>query len=104
LRSVFVALPDAPRIDASAIAVQWASALGSEPGAIRVTRPKPGIQQVDSSLASGAALRIVRLSRELDSFFVPGDGEPLPRKASKAAPAFFNGPGAAWDFFHPPPR
>lgn len=104
LRSVFVALPDAPRIDASAIAVQWAAALGSEPGAIRVTRAKPGIQQVDSSLASGVALRIVRLSRELDSFLVPGDGEPLPRKASKANPSFFDGPGAAWDFFYPLPR
>ncbi|MEO8182771.1 MAG: hypothetical protein ABI895_28390 [Deltaproteobacteria bacterium] len=104
LRSVFVALSDAPRTDASAIAVQWAAALGGEPGAIRVTWGKPGIQRVDSSLASGVALRIVRLSRGRDPFPAPGGGELLPRKSSQASPTFFDGPGAAWEFFHQPPH
>jgi poly(3-hydroxybutyrate) depolymerase len=100
LSSVFVALP-AAGTDASAIAVHWARALGSEAGAIRVTRER-GIQRIDSSLASGVALRILRLSPEVDPFPVPGGGDPLTSTASRAGPFFLDGPGAAWDFFHWP--
>jgi predicted esterase len=104
LRSVFIALPDAPRVDASALAVQWAAALGSELDAIRVTRVKPGFQRVDFSLTSGVQLRIVRLPREIDMFPPPGGGDPIARRSSRARPSFLDGPGAAWEFFHQPPR
>jgi len=99
LHSVFVALPDAPSSDASAIASEWMAALGSEPSAIRVTQQPRGIQQLDSSLAGGVALRLLRLSHEVDPFPVPGGGDPITRKASQARPFFLDGPGAAWAFF-----
>lgn len=102
LRSVFVLLPAAAGEDPSTLAWQWASALGSEPGPVRVTREKPGIQRVDTPLAGGISLRLVRLSTEVDPFPVPGGGDPITRAASAARPSFFDGPGTAWAFFRRP--
>jgi len=99
LRSIFVALPKAAEESPSEIAFEWASLLGSEPGRVRVTRQRPGISRIDTTLAGGVALRILRLPKQVDPFPPPGGAEPLARAASKKVASFFDGPGVAWDFF-----
>lgn len=104
LRSVFVVLPAVSagkREDPSALAWKWAAALGSEPGRVGVTRQRPGLQRVDTSIDDDVSLRLLRLSAEVDPFPVPGGGDPITRAASAKHPSFFDGPGAAWAFFHP---
>lgn len=87
LQFIFIELPNAPATDGSALATQWASALGLDPGPVRVMRGQL-FDRVDSVLETGTALRIVRHSRELD-----------PSLASD-----FDAPAAAWEFFHLPHR
>jgi predicted esterase len=98
LRSVFVVLPKTAE-GPSALAFEWAALLGSEPGGVRVTRQRPGISRIDTTLAGGVALRILRLPGQVDPFPPPGGAEPLARAASEKQPFFFDGAGAAWDFF-----
>ncbi|HKO93491.1 MAG TPA: hypothetical protein VJU61_20195, partial [Polyangiaceae bacterium] len=102
LKSVFIALPEVPGADASELALRWASALGKEPGGVRVKRPQPGVQRIESRLAGGISLEMLRLSPRVDPFPVPGGGDPLTRRASKKNPSFFDGPGAAWALFRRP--
>jgi predicted esterase len=105
LRSVFVALPagsGAASKDPSALATEWAAALGSDLGPVRVAWQKPGLDRIDSELAGGVALRILRLSAKVDPFPLPGFGDPIVRAASEARPFFFDGPEAAWAFFQRP--
>jgi len=99
LRSIFVVLPKLAEENPSAIAFEWAALLGSEPGPVRVTRQRPGISRIDTTLAGEVALRILRLPEQVDPFPPPDGAEPLARAASKGRASFFEGPGAAWDFF-----
>ncbi len=99
LRSIFVALTRAADENPSQLALDWAAALGSEAGPVHVTRQRPGVRRIDTSLANGLALRIVTLPEEVNPFPGPGGAEPLARAASEKLPHFFDGPGAAWTFF-----
>jgi pimeloyl-ACP methyl ester carboxylesterase len=102
LRSLVVVVPEESTgvsEDPSALAVRLATALGNEPGPIRVTREPPGVQRVRSRLATGVELEVLRLASGVDPFPLPGGGDPITRAASEARPAFFDGPGAAWAAF-----
>jgi predicted esterase len=100
LRSIFIVLPSTAGKDPSALAEQWAGAFGAEPGAIHVMRQKPGLQRIDTKLGGDLVeLRILLLSKQVDPFPLPGGGDETARAASMARPFFFDGPGAAWDFF-----
>ena len=96
-RSIFVVLPSTGD-DPSALAWQWAGAFGAEPGPVRVTRHKPGLQRIDTTIP-GVDLRILVLPKKVDPFPLPGAGDETARAASAARPFFFDGPRAAWDFF-----
>jgi predicted esterase len=98
LRSVFVALPRVEGENASQLALDWASAMGAAPGAVHVTREKPDVRRIDTTVG-GLPLRIVTLPPGIDPFPGPGGADPLARKASAKRPSFFNGAGEAWDFF-----
>lgn len=97
LRSVFVALPRVEDENPSQLAFEWASAMGAAPGAVRVTREKPDVRRIDTTVG-GLPLRIVTLPPRVDPFPSPGGAEPLARAASARLPSFFDGAGAAWDF------
>jgi poly(3-hydroxybutyrate) depolymerase len=101
LRSVLVALraaSDGANEDAVAIAAEWAAALGIDASSARASRHDPGIVRIDSNLTGAVALRVLRLSAEVDPFPLPG-GIGEARAASQARPFFFDGPDAAWEFF-----
>lgn len=105
LRSIFVVLPAASAAggeDPSSLTWHWAAALGSTPGPVHVTRQELGVERVDTSLAGGTSLRLLRLSAKVDPFPLPGGGDPITRAASERRPFFFDGPGAAWAFFRRP--
>lgn len=99
LRSIFIALPETAEQNASALASEWATLLGSPAARVRTTRQKPGISRIDTTLAGEVALRILRLPRQVDPFPPPGGAEPLARAASEKHPFFFDGAGVAWEFF-----
>ncbi len=98
LSSVFVALPRVEGENPSQLAFEWASAMGAAPGAVHVTREKPGVRRIDTTVG-GLPLRIVTLPPGVDPFPGPGGADPLARAASAKRPSFFDGPGKAWDFF-----
>jgi poly(3-hydroxybutyrate) depolymerase len=99
LGSIFVAQPRAAGENPSAVAFEWAALFGSEAGPVRVTRQKPGIRRIDSTLVGGVQLRILSLPKQVNPFPDPGGTDPLARAASEKRPDFFDGPGAAWEFF-----
>jgi predicted esterase len=108
LSSIFVVQRSVTGEDPSAVAFEWADLFGTRPGAVRVTPQKPGIRRIDTMLtdmdAPGGAralmpLRILRLPEQVDPFPAPGGMDALARAASEKRPHFFDGPGAAWDFF-----
>jgi predicted esterase len=99
LRSIFIALPRIPQENSSRLVVDWAARLGSAHGAIHVTRQKPDVQRIDSTLASGVRLRIVTLPEQVDPFPPPGGADGPARAASEKRPYFFDGPAAAWELF-----
>jgi poly(3-hydroxybutyrate) depolymerase len=99
LRSIFLTLPETAGESPSALALKWAATFGSEAGPLRVTRQKPGISRIEATFASGVGLSISTLPPQVNPFPGPGGADPLARAASAMLPFFFDGPGAAWDFF-----
>lgn len=99
LRSIFVAQRRSADENPSNIPFEWAAMFGTEPGPVRVTRQKPGVRRIDSMLRGGVELRVVSLPDQVDPFPDPGGGDRLARAESERRPFFFDGPGAAWEFF-----
>lgn len=103
LSSIFVAQRSVTGENPSAVAFEWAALFGTEPGALRVTRQKSGIRRIDTMLTHDKRellpLRILSLPEQVDPFPAPGGMDRLARAASEKRPYFFDGPGAAWDFF-----
>ncbi|MEY4545549.1 MAG: hypothetical protein RL685_1744 [Pseudomonadota bacterium] len=99
LRSIFLTLPETAGENPSALALKWAATFGSEAGPLRVTRQKPGISRIEATFASGVGLQISTLPPQVNPFPGPGGADPLSRAASARLPFFFDGPGAAWEFF-----
>lgn len=99
LRSLFVVQRRTKDENPSGIAFEWAALFGTEPGPVRVTRQKRGARRIDAALRGGVDLRVVSLPEQLDPFPGPGGGDRLAREESERRPYFFDGPGAAWEFF-----
>ena len=90
------------------VAREWAALFGTDLGAVHVTQQEPGVRRIDARLTAADApggarelmpLRILRLPEQVDPFPAPGGMDALARAASEKRPHFFDGPGAAWDFF-----